>query len=267
MNPLLTLAALCLLLTLPLPARAGNEGADGRFERRDSSHFSLFQDVDIDRRSGFRGSDRFEREILAELERAHGRLEEFLGLRPPRRIQVWIYDPALFDAQFAGLFRFPVAGFYGGAIRVRGDTQVTDRLAGTLHHELVHAAFDAAAPSLVLPAWLNEGTAEWFENRALGKRHLSTREWEVLRKVRLEGVWIPIGMLSAPTLGRFPGDAASLAYLQSYGLVDYLVRRAPRSLPSFIERLVRSRSLERALSQTYRLSSAGLEAALLDELR
>ena len=45
-------AVLPLLLGLPLiaalPADARPRGADGKFERRQSSHFELFQDVDID---------------------------------------------------------------------------------------------------------------------------------------------------------------------------------------------------------------------------
>ena len=42
--------------------------ADGRFEHRDSFHFTLFQDVDIDQSGGFYGSRRFEQQLLAELE-------------------------------------------------------------------------------------------------------------------------------------------------------------------------------------------------------
>ena len=147
------------MLAAPLlAASARDRGADGRFEKRESSHFVLFQDVDIDESGGLRGSRRFEQQVLDELELAHERLDTLLGLRPPRRIEVFVYDPAMFDARFAGRFRFRVAGVFNGSIHIRGATQLTVELGRVLHHELVHAAFDAAAPSLVLPAWLNEGS-------------------------------------------------------------------------------------------------------------
>jgi protein SCO1/2 len=157
-----------------LAGEAQARGADGKFEKRTSSHFVLFQDVAIDESSGLRGSRRFEQLVLAELESAYDRLHALLGLEPPRPIEVVIYDPAIFDRQFAGLFRFSAAGFYAGVIRVRGDTVLGVPLSRVLHHELVHAALDAAMPSTALPAWLNEGLAEWFEARASGK-HLRAR--------------------------------------------------------------------------------------------
>ena len=130
----------------------------------------LHQDVAIDESGGFHGSRRFEQQVLDELERAYDELERWLGLRPQRQIAVVVYDPARFDAAFAGRFRFPAAGFYEGVIRVRGDTRLTDKLARVLHHEIVHAALDAAAPTLWLPGWVNEGAAEWFEARTAGQR-------------------------------------------------------------------------------------------------
>jgi len=51
-------------------AGAADRGADGRYDERRSSHFVLLQDVDIDRRSGWRGSRRFEIEVLDVLEAA-----------------------------------------------------------------------------------------------------------------------------------------------------------------------------------------------------
>lgn len=270
MLPRLLRTALLLLLlsALPIaPAGARDRGADGNFEQRESSHFILFQDVDIDRAGGWRGSVQFERDVLAVLEQGYDQLDARLGLRPPRKIQVWVYDPAIFDATFAGLFRFRIAGFYGEAIRVRGDTVVTARLSRTLHHELVHAAFDAAAPSLVLPAWLNEGIAEWFENRTHGKRGLSAAEWAYLRQAHQGGFWIPVTSSGASNFGWLRGNAAALAYLESYALVDALVRRrGERDLPRFIQTLVRTRNLDRALRRVYKVSLADLEPDLRAEL-
>ena len=141
------LATLALPLLLGVPPAVADRGADGNFEKRTSSHFVLYQDVDIDESHGLRGSRRFEQDVLETLEDAYDGLDRFLGLRPRRMISVTIYDPAVFDAQFTGLFRFPSAGFYGDSIHVRGTTRVTEGLVRVLHHEVVHAAFDATAPS------------------------------------------------------------------------------------------------------------------------
>ena len=150
------LAAFALAL---VSAIAHARGADGDFEQRRSSHFVLHQDVAIDESGGFRGSRRFEQQVLDELERAYDALGEWLALRPTRRIDVVVYDPARFDAAFAGRFRFAAAGFYHGVIRVRGDTQLTVSLSRVLHHELVHAALDAAAPSFTQPGSHSDGAA------------------------------------------------------------------------------------------------------------
>ena len=180
--------AFALLAALALPVAARNRGADGNFAKRESSHFVLYQDVDIDRSAGLRGSRRFEQQVLDELESAYALLDKMLGLRPKRRIDVVVYDADVFDGKFGGRFRFAAAGFYNGAIAIRGETRVTTRLVRVLHHELVHAAFDAAAPSLVLPAWMNEGVAEWFEARATSKRYLSPGELGHLQRASNAGV-------------------------------------------------------------------------------
>ena len=54
------LAVIFALTAVSIPgARArGDAGADGHFERRDSFHFTLYQDVDIDEYGGFHGSRR-----------------------------------------------------------------------------------------------------------------------------------------------------------------------------------------------------------------
>ena len=62
--------------------------------------------------------------------------------------------------------------------------------------------------------------------------------------------------------------AAQVAYLESYALIEYLARqRGERSLPSFLEALIQSRSLDRALRRVYRFDSAELESRFLAEIR
>jgi hypothetical protein len=257
------MAGACLFVAGGAQAR----GADGKFEKRTSSHFVLYQDVAIDESSGLRGSRRFEQLVLAELEEAHDRLRALLGLEPPRPIEVVIYDPVVFDRQFLGLFRFPAAGFYAGVIRVRGDTVLGASLSRVLHHELVHAALDAAMPSTVLPAWLNEGLAEWFEARAAGKRRLSEREYAALAHWWRQGALFSLAQLSAPSFVRLGPEAATRAYLQSYAMLVYLARVSDeRALRAMVEEMVRTRNLARAIQRAFRADLAELEAGFQAEL-
>ena len=261
---LVFLLALLPLLLHPGAALARDRGADGSFEKRTSSHFVLYQDVDIDRTSGLRGSRNFEKQILATLESAYDELDKYLSLRPRRKIDVVVYDPGLFDAQYAPMFRFAAAGFYSGTIHVRGDVRVHESLIRTLHHELVHAAFDAEAPTLWLPAWFNEGVAEWFEARAVGKRQLSVGEFRALSQIAGQGKMFSLEELSARSFGGFGPEAARLAYLQSYAFFDYLTREyGERSLRRLCANLMRKRNMGRAFDQTYSAGLGGLEAGFV----
>lgn len=267
--PAVALVAAALVLGSAPSARAvGDRGADGDFERRDSFHFTLYQDVDIDESGGVYGSRHFEQQLLKTLEDAFDRLDAILGLRPDKKLVVYVWDPALFDARYAGLFRFPAAGFYGGAIHVRGSTRLTPGLVRTLHHELVHAAFDAEAPLLDLPAWMNEGIAEWFEARAAGKRSLSGSERAALvGAARRDGLFT-LAQLGTRSFGGLSPRSAALAYLQSYAFIDHLVQsHGERGLVRFWSAVLRSRSLERAARRAYRRDLAELEQAFHASLR
>ncbi len=264
----LLLLLLLLGLVLTSASHARDDGADGHFEKRTSSHFVLYQDVDIDRSSGFRGSRRFEQQVLAVLEQAYVQLDRLLGLRPERPMTVVIYDPGIFDATYGGLFRFPAAGFYGDTIHIRGDTLVTEQLARVLHHELVHAALDAAAPSLVIPAWFNEGAAEWFEARASGKRRLNDYERGVLVQASSAGALFSLADLNTAALGHLQPEAARLAYLQSYGFFAYLARnQGEQKLRELIDDYLRGLHLGRAFRRTFRADLARLEVRYGEDLR
>jgi hypothetical protein len=261
--------ALFLFLALLAAAQAWGQGrgADGEFETRSSAHFVLHQDVDIDQTGGFRGSRRFEQGVLQVLEQAYQALDDRLGLRPARRIEVLIYDAAVFDQTFGGLFRFPAAGFYSGVIRVRGATWVDETLARVLHHELVHAALGAVAPGAAIPGWLNEGLAEWFEARSSGKRHLSPWEEAALRGAAAAGHLPSLAELAAPSFAGLGPEGASLAYLESYAFVAFLARsHGEPALERLASQIADGRDLERAFRRVFGADLARLEARFLAEL-
>ena len=199
---------------------------------------------------------------------SHDQLDQRRGLHPRRGGEGGIYDPAIFDGRFGGRFHFPVAGFYHGAVRVRGDVELTPKLSQVLHHELVHAAIDLASPSYRFPAWVNEGIAEWFANRATGKRRLNSAEWAALAEASRGGGWIPTPALLQPSFAGLPPESIGLAYLQSYAFIDLLERRrGERGLESFLHTLLRVRDPDRALRRVYRMDLAEIEKTLLAELR
>jgi len=252
-SPASALLALAAALLLAAPAGAFDRGADGEFEKRTSSHFVLYQDVDIDETSGLRGSRRFEQDVLEVLEEAYDAVDERLGLRPDGPITVVVYDPAVFDRHFAGRFRFPVAGVYGGRIHIRGDVRVTPRLAGVLHHELVHAALDAETGGRLLPAWLNEGLAEWFEARVAGQRRLPPAYARHLAGLAAAGRLRPLADLSAPSFAGLGPEGARDAYAQSYAFVTYLAGlRGERAIRDWVREIVRTGHVARATRKTFR---------------
>lgn len=263
------LACLALALFLGLPNASGAEkrGADGKYEKRTSSHFVLYQDVGIDKTSGLRGSRRFEQEVLKVLEGAYDRLDALLGLRPRRPISVVVHDPGIYDQRFGGFFRFPSAGFYGGKVHVRGDVLVHAELVRTLHHELVHAAFHAELPSLILPAWFNEGLAEWFEARAMGRRAMTPGQARHLSTVAAEGALFRLDELSAQSFGGLEPNAAQLAYLESYAFFEHLARgHGERKLRELCRKFLRIRDLDRAFRTTFRADLTRLEAGFRSEV-
>lgn len=249
------------------PASAADRGADGEFEKRQSSHFILYQDVDIDETSGFHGSRRFEQRLLEVLESAYDQMDNRLGLRPDGPITVVVYDPQIFQSRFSGLFRFPAAGFYGGRVHVRGDTQVTAALSRVLHHELVHAAVDSEISSRGLPGWFNEGVAEWFEARTTGKRGLSVRERLLLQPLARSGSLPSLAQLSVPSFGRFGPDLAHVAYLESYGFIAFLASEYSESrLRDWIREIARTQDIDKATRRKFRSDLQDLEARYRQEL-
>lgn len=246
---------------------ASADGRDGHFNERKSAHFHLYQDVAIERYSGPKGWRRFELQLLEILEHAYDQVGELLGIWPTHDTRVIVYDPEVFDARYANAFAFRAVGFYDGAIHVRGGTEITHGLVGTLHHEYTHAAVQSEAGPGLFPAWLNEGLAEYVEGRALGHRRLSPGQYRVLIGSLQQGGWIPLASLSSPSLAHLPDGQASLAYLESHALVEYLARRyGSERLRRLCEELTRTRNMERALERSYHKTLAELEEELRAEL-
>ena len=127
--------------------------------------------------------------------------------------------------------------------------------------------FTSIAPTATFPGWLNEGLAEYFEQRVSGAAGLSNRQQLYLRRAIEAGHWIPLAELNRSSFGRMSPEVATLAYAQSLAAVDYLARlKGERGLERFIDAIVRSGSVERALKRVYGLTLSELERTLLSNL-
>jgi len=257
-----------IAVLLLAPALAIGQGADGEFNRRSSEHFVLLQDVDIDQRVGREGWAQFERDVLDVLEDAHDHVDDLLGIRPRGMVQVLVYDPDIFDDEFAGILPFSAVGFYHGVIRVRGGVRVDSKLRRLLNHEYVHAAFDAAAPRVRIPAWVNEGTAEWVAHNALGHSRFDPRLRSQLQSVERSGKLLAIRQMSGLNFAGLQKDQVGIAYAESHALIDYLVRyRGEITFRRFLAQILRSGDAKHALRSSYSLKLDELEEDFVTDLR
>jgi hypothetical protein len=257
-----------IALTIAVLLSTAAPASEAGWSQRSSSHFQLFEAVGFARYSGADGSLAFERGVLSTLETAHERVRDSLKVEPRYRVKVYVYEPSVFDAEYASRFGFRAAGFWDGAIHVRGGRVIDARLVGTLHHEYLHAALDSLAPRDLWPAWMNEGLAEYFERLALGQKLLSGPEDARLRGVVASGAWIPLAELSGPTLSGLSQEPAEIAYLESYAMMEMMFRiSGPDRVKTFVRELARTRMLDRALQSAFHATLAGVEAQLISQFR
>jgi len=166
--------------------------------------------------------------VLQTLEQAREQVGRDLGLRPEDPIVALLYT----QQQFSVVTRSPgwAGGAYDGKIRlpVGGLHRGTDRLASTVTHEYVHAVLHDVAGANC-PAWLHEGTAQYYEPEQPASRLSS-------RMTRLGGL-IPFHSLDAALKHPDP-RVARQAYLQCLAVVAYVIeQRGRRDLLAALRRM------------------------------
>jgi hypothetical protein len=145
------------------------------------------------------------------------------------------------------------SGLYDGRLRVRagGATAIT-QIAGTLKHELAHS-FIGYMTRNRCPGWLNEGLAQM-----LSSRESSYRAPELLEAFQ-DKKHFPMKTLE-PNFGRFSGQQAQLAYLQSLATVEYLrSRHGMNSLLELLAEIGRGAAPEQALRNVLRMDYEDLD--------
>lgn len=189
-------------------ARAKKETAvEGRMDQGHSSRFDLTYDPGVD--------TAFALAILDVLESAANVVGAELGHFPEPRVPVAIYK----RDDFKTLTDSPdwSGGVYDGKIRLPFGAmkEITPVMRGVLYHEYTHVVvFDLTRGNC--PLWLNEGIAEMF-----GRMQYNQPMGELGRAARKDA-FVDFRKLEAGFSG-LPVAEATLAYQQSYAMVNYIV--------------------------------------------
>jgi tetratricopeptide (TPR) repeat protein len=159
--------------------------------------------------------------LTEELERAYQDYGELFGRFPVEegapKIEVVLYRRAEFR-QLTGLGHW-AGGAFDGVVRIPVEDLGAERraLIETARHELVHA-YVAALGARSIPAWLNEGLAQWLAPEA-GGRALAVQR---ARALLSDGELFPLADLQS-TIAAWDDDSKiRRAYAQSLAFVAWL---------------------------------------------
>jgi len=170
----------------------------------------------------YRGNDYFISELMIATQAALARLAEDTGAELESVVNIYIYANSedlrgsmIYPQEWTGGVAFTRYGIIAiGIVPNLYDLEWGKRV---IAHELTHLVIHRVTfnPYSDLPTWLDEGLAMWAEGE-LGSE-LAT----VFYKAKLDNKLISVRSLSSPFSAY--GDEASLAYAQSYWLLEYLI--------------------------------------------
>jgi tetratricopeptide (TPR) repeat protein len=182
------------------------------------------------------------------LDSAFFRIGEKLGEYPSNTIVAVLYT----EKQFRDITRAPEwsGGQYDGRIRipVAGATQNLDLFESVLTHELVHAVIAGIAPTGV-PAWLNEGLAQYFDG---------ADPRDAQRRMKAAGGSIPLKQLQRG-FGRLSAFQAQVAYDESLLAVSVMMDRPAFGWIRLLHRLDDGETFDEAI-RNFGFSYSDLES-------
>lgn len=185
------------------------------------------------------------RSLLDVLEEASNRIGAELGHFPEARVPVVIYK----KNDYKSVTDSPdwSGGVYDGTIRLpfAGLQDVTPRVKEVLFHEYAHVVvYDMTRGNC--PTWLNEGIAEFF-----GRLNFNRPLNELGRAARA-GSLIGFESLASGFAG-FTAKNATLAYQQSYALVNHIVTTYGwHRISGVLKLLGKGRGFDSAFSEIFR---------------
>jgi tetratricopeptide (TPR) repeat protein len=185
------------------------------------------------------------------LNSAFWRIGEKLGAYPPHAVVAVLYT----EKQFRDITRAPEwsGGQYDGRIRIpaAGAALKPELFERVLTHELTHAMVASLAPRGV-PAWLNEGLAQYFDG---------SDPQDARRRIRALGRAVPLKSLERPFGGLNAVDA-QMAYDESLLAVLVMFDRPGFGWTRLLRTLADGRPFEQAI-ESFGFSYPDLEAGFV----
>jgi hypothetical protein len=226
---------------------------DGRHEWKEaqSSIFNLYW---------YKGDSQFAQQLVAAGEDALSLLEDDIGAKPERTIEVYVYGST---KALQGSLIFPQEWTGGLAYTEYGIVALgvsTEQLGwgeGAMAHEMAHLVVHQVTMNgygIVLPSWLDEGLAMYAEGE------LSSDLASALSSAAKRGQLDSVQSLSSS----FPAQtaAATLAYAESYSLVEYLLdhKGGRENMLDLLGATRNGSGYEEALQDVYGLSISQLDS-------
>lgn len=226
---------------------------DGRHEwrRAPGTGFNLYW---------YKGDSLFAQQLVEAGEDALNLLEEDIGAKPGRSIEVYVYgstaalqDSLIYPQEWTGGLAFTEYGIVALGISTDQLSWGRSAMAHEMAHLVVHQV-TANGYGIALPNWLDEGLAMYAEGEL--SSDLASR---LSKAVKLGG------LDSVQTLSSsFPADTAgaSLAYAESYSLVEYLLENegGKENMLELLGTMKAGSGYEEALQAVYGLSVSQLDS-------
>ena len=182
-----------------------------------------------------------ERRINIDVARSHHEFQELTGTKHGE----WVLGQAFYDRSWI-------------VVKAVGDLNLRQLVA----HEICHIMLGQKlqATGVEAPRWLHEGLAKYTAQQ------WTSDDTQIIGRAAVEGGLIPLAKLDDAFAGKV--EQVSLAYAESYTLVQFLVEReGPKGLGNMVEELARTGDINRALVRTYNLPVEKLERLWLESVQ
>ena len=179
---------------------------------------------------------------------------------PEPRIQLRLLSPDRYRERFGERASQNWWAHYNhGRVFVNAGIRIDGRFTGLLAHEMTHAVLDKEGRGHSLPGWLNEGIAEYFRYKVLGRLGVDDVQRLFLKDAERDGDLrvLPQGHVLSPN-----------DYLASYAAICFMTdtygKRAPFDLAIAI---VKGASESSAATNVIHTSTDAIERAFFDWVR
>lgn len=158
--------------------------------------------------------------IKIYLEEAYGRIGKLLNHYPRRRTAVVLYSEEDYQQLLGGRPHWTMAIFDGKVrIPVNKLKYNKDDVIKIIYHEYTHVVIHDSAGDAPVPLWLNEGTASWMEDFVAPKNR------DFMRSYIEKYGFVPFASIPNDFTNINDPEIATLMYIESYLLVDYIIAR------------------------------------------